>query len=108
MSAGTLEAATVASRPGWRGAAAYVLMLVGAVGLFFLIRQIGETLTAPEALPGAVSVAAPKAGQVDVVAHVLATLAAVVGLGYVLGRACVSIGQPPVIGEVIAGILLGP
>ncbi|HVK17786.1 MAG TPA: cation:proton antiporter [Fimbriiglobus sp.] len=108
MSAGTLEATTAASRPGWRGAAAYVLMLAVAVGLFFLIRHIGEGLAAPVALPGVVSVAAPKAGQVDVVVHVLATLAAVVGLGYVLGRACVRVGQPPVIGEVIAGILLGP
>jgi Kef-type K+ transport system membrane component KefB len=83
-------------------------MIAGAVGLFLVIRHFGEQLVAPEAPPGAVSVAAPKAGQVDVVVHVLATLAAVVGLGYVLGRACAYVGQPPVIGEVIAGILLGP
>lgn len=108
MSAGALEAAPSAARPGWRGAAAYVLMLVGAVGLFFLIRSVGEGLTAPAAPPGAVSVARPKAGQVDVVRHVLAALAAVVGLGYVLGRLFLRVGQPPVIGEVVAGILLGP
>ena len=95
MSAGTLDTTSVVSRPGWRGAAAYVLMLVGAVGLFFLIRHVGEGLIAPDALPGTVSVVAPLAGQVDVVAHVLATLAAIVGLGYVLGRLCVRIGQPP-------------
>ena len=84
--AGRVPATT--ARPGWRGGwPAYVLMLAAAVGLFFLIRHVGEGLTAPEAPPGAVSVAAPKAGQVDVVVHVLATLAAVVGLGYVLGRA---------------------
>ncbi|HJZ59802.1 MAG TPA: cation:proton antiporter [Gemmataceae bacterium] len=83
-------------------------MLVGAVGAFFFIRWLGEGLSAPEPPPAAVSVAAPKAGQVEVVAHVLATLAAVVGLGFVLGRLLARVGQPPVIGEVLAGILLGP
>jgi Kef-type K+ transport system membrane component KefB len=39
---------------------------------------------------------------------VLLALAAVIGLGQLLGRAFRYIGQPPVIGEVVAGILLGP
>jgi Kef-type K+ transport system membrane component KefB len=91
-----------------RGTLAYILLLVGGVAIFFVIRHYGETLTAPESPPGAVSVAAPKAGQVDVVMHVLAALAAVVGLGFLLGRAFRLVGQPPVIGEVVAGILLGP
>jgi len=99
---------TTPTRPGWAAAVAYVLMLAGAVGAFFLIRWLGEGLTAPEGPAAMVSVAAPRAGQVDVVAHVLATLAAVVGLGFVLGRLLARVGQPPVIGEVLAGILLGP
>jgi Kef-type K+ transport system membrane component KefB len=102
-----------ASRPplalsvSWAGAA-YVLMLAAAVGVFLVVRHFGEQIVAPGAPAGAVSVAAPKAGQVDVVVHVLATLAAVVGLGYALGRAFRFFGQPPVIGEVVAGIVLGP
>ncbi len=44
----------------------------------------------------------------EVLLHILATLAAVVALGYGLGRVCRRFGQPPVIGEMIAGILLGP
>jgi Kef-type K+ transport system membrane component KefB len=40
--------------------------------------------------------------------HVLLILAVVMILGRVLGRACAWISQPPVIGEVVAGILLGP
>jgi len=43
-----------------------------------------------------------------VLPHVLATLAAVIGLGYVLGRLCRRMGQPAVIGEILAGIALGP
>ena len=104
----TTTAPTSSARSGWLAAVAYVLMLVAAVGLFLVIRHFGEAITAPDAPPAAISVAAPKAGQVDVVAHVLATLAAVVGLGYLLGRAFAYLGQPPVIGEVVAGIVLGP
>jgi Kef-type K+ transport system membrane component KefB len=43
-----------------------------------------------------------------VLLNLLAALAAVVLLGRLLGRACRVIGQPPVIGEVVAGIGLGP
>ncbi|MBX9583904.1 MAG: cation:proton antiporter [Gemmataceae bacterium] len=83
-------------------------MLLGAVGAFTLVQHLGAGLTAPAAPAGAASVAAPKAGRVDVVLHVLATLAAVIGLGFALGRLFRYLGQPPVIGEVVAGILLGP
>lgn len=40
--------------------------------------------------------------------HVLLALAAVVAVGAILGRLFRYIGQPPVIGEVVGGILLGP
>jgi Kef-type K+ transport system membrane component KefB len=84
-------------------------MLVAAVGAFFLIQAAGETLLAPETPADAISLTKPAgAGRVHVLPHVLATLAAVIGLGFVLGRAFRYIGQPPVIGEVIAGIVLGP
>jgi Kef-type K+ transport system membrane component KefB len=43
-----------------------------------------------------------------VLVHLLAALAAVVLLGRLLARVFRLIGQPPVIGEVVAGILLGP
>ena len=46
--------------------------------------------------------------KVDVVLHVFATLAAVIALGSLLGRLLRAVGQPAVIGEVAAGILLGP
>jgi Kef-type K+ transport system membrane component KefB len=46
--------------------------------------------------------------SVDPLIHVLLTLAAVVALGWLLGNLFRWLGQPPVIGEVIAGIALGP
>src|SRR5262245_16695309 len=44
----------------------------------------------------------------DLLAHLLLALAAVVMTGRLLGTLFRAIGQPPVIGEVVAGILLGP
>jgi Kef-type K+ transport system membrane component KefB len=40
--------------------------------------------------------------------HVLATLATVLIVGQLLGRLCRRLGQPEVIGQVLAGIALGP
>jgi Kef-type K+ transport system membrane component KefB len=44
----------------------------------------------------------------DTTAHVLLTLAVVIALGQLIGRLFAYVGQPPVIGEVVAGIVLGP
>ncbi|WP_020472162.1 cation:proton antiporter domain-containing protein [Zavarzinella formosa] len=84
----------------------YGLTLATGVGLFFLIRQTGEGLQPPTAE----STATAKSGgaKLDVLVHVLATLAAVIALGHLLGRVFRFIGQPPVIGEIVAGLLLGP
>ena len=89
------------------GPLVYCAMLIIGVGAFLAIRSVGESLVAPAAtqvLPNSPA-AAPK---IDVVFHVLATLAAIIALGLVLGRLLRWLGQPPVIGEVLAGIVLGP
>lgn len=97
------------TRPAWAGAGIYLALLTAGVGLFLLVCRAGAGLATPPApgtpvtMPGTV-----KPEQVNVVLHVLATLSAVICLGSLLGRACRFIGQPPVIGEVLAGILLGP
>jgi Kef-type K+ transport system membrane component KefB len=44
----------------------------------------------------------------DLLFHLLLALAAVIALGRALGALFRRLGQPPVIGEVVAGILLGP
>jgi Kef-type K+ transport system membrane component KefB len=50
----------------------------------------------------------PATMQPDLLWHLLLALAAVVTAGRVIGAIFRYIGQPPVIGEVVAGILLGP
>lgn len=88
---------------------AYVLMIVAAVALFFAVRHYGETLHAA----GPATVAhAPNAASPALVSHpllhLLVALAAVILLGRILALLFARIGQPPVIGEVLAGICLGP
>jgi Kef-type K+ transport system membrane component KefB len=85
----------------------YSLMVLGAVAAFLLIRHYGETFVAPSPAKAA-SFAAATAKQPDALLHVLVALAAVIITGQVLARLFAYVGQPPVIGEVIAGILLGP
>lgn len=86
-------------------AVAYTALLAVGVGLVLLICRAGADLATPGT---AAMAAASTAKPVDVVLHVMATLVAVILLGTALGWACRWIGQPPVIGEVIAGIALGP
>lgn len=102
------SAVRVAAWRRYAGPLHYVLLLVGGIGLFLLIRAIGDGLQAPAAASDTGKVGQSLNVQFDVLLHVIATLAAVVFLGSVLGRAFRYIGQPPVIGEVIAGIALGP
>jgi Kef-type K+ transport system membrane component KefB len=84
-------------------------MLLAAAAFFLLIRSYGETLTAPP--PGAAigrAANAEAAGPANVLFHVLLVLAVVAVAGRLLGRLLARIRQPPVIGEVVAGIVLGP
>jgi Kef-type K+ transport system membrane component KefB len=83
----------------------YLALTVAAVIAFLLVRAHGETLIAPEAGAPAGPAVAPKG---EALFRVLIALAAVVALGLVLGKLFAYLGQPPVIGEVVAGILLGP
>jgi hypothetical protein len=83
-------------------------MVLGAIGLFLLIRRYGETLSAPEPVVPGRFIAGAGAGTEDVLLHLLIALTAVVIAGRLLGRLFTAISQPPVIGEVIGGMLLGP
>jgi hypothetical protein len=82
-------------------------MILGAIGAFLLIRSYGLALVAPPALAPHTVANATGPGA-DVFLHVLLALSAVIITGLILAKGCAYLGQPPVIGEVIAGIVLGP
>jgi Kef-type K+ transport system membrane component KefB len=86
----------------------YGLVLLCSVGGYLLIRAAGADLTAPPIAPGATAFGSAGGAPVDNLLHVLIALFAVTALARILGRLCARIGQPRVIGEMIAGIALGP
>lgn len=94
----------LASRP--RTVLGYALMLGATAVLYLVVRHLGEGLTAPlgEAVGAAPAGPEPAAGF----AHVLLALVVIIAAARVLGTLFRRLHQPPVIGEVIAGILLGP
>ncbi len=82
----------------------YVLMLALAVGAFFAIRAAGEREAPAVTAPAASTVAE----TTNTLLHVLLAIATIITVTRVMGLLFRRIGQPPVIGEVVGGILLGP
>ncbi len=93
-----------AARPA-RLVLAQASLVAGAFVVIILTCRFGEALQPPAAavLPPTASTA-----PADLFFHVLLVLIAVVVTGQILGRVFAFLGQPPVIGEVVAGICLGP
>ncbi|MEO8636095.1 MAG: cation:proton antiporter [Gemmatimonadales bacterium] len=83
----------------------YAGLLAASAAIFIVVLKFGAGLTAATAIAPA-TVAAPR--PVSVLPQVLIALAAVVAVGQVLSWLLAKIGQPAVIGEMAAGILLGP
>jgi Kef-type K+ transport system membrane component KefB len=102
-----VRARTTSSRARW-AAAAYAATIAGAALLFLLIRAYGSELSAPPPMAPTPTGPATPGPAPDALAHLLIALTAIVIVGRVLRKAFQAIGQPPVIGEVVAGVLLGP
>jgi Kef-type K+ transport system membrane component KefB len=100
--------------PAWRLLLFYTLLTAGCIACFFAIREFGERLPVATGQSPATKTVAEAAADVAAApaAHplprLLLALAAVILAGRVLASLLELIGQPPVIGEVLAGILLGP
>jgi len=95
------------SRATWRLWLGYALMLAGAVGIFLLVRAYGERLS-PGRAEAVAATARVGGAEADAMMHVLLALLAIILLGRWLGQVFRHFGQPRVIGEMVAGILLGP
>lgn len=90
------------------GVLAYLGLLAAGIAIVLGVLQIGHEWGLTEATSTETHLERKANASVDVVFHVLVTLASVIFLGSIFGRLCRYIGQPPVIGEVIAGLALGP
>lgn len=85
----------------------YFLILAAAIGAFFLIRSIGEGIERAPVEPTAIPHKSA-AGHGQTLPQVLTGLVAIIVTARILGVVFQRIGQPRVIGEVVAGIVLGP
>jgi len=93
---------------GTRAAAVYALMIGGLVLLYLWIRAYGETLGAPAPLGTSVfGSASSRTNQGDLL-HVLLALMVVIATARAMGWIFRSARQPQVVGEILAGIVLGP
>jgi Kef-type K+ transport system membrane component KefB len=86
----------------------YCMAIAATVGIFLWIRSTGATLVAPEPVAAAAFGKAVVGPHTDVLLHVLLALVVVILASRALGIVFRYLQQPPVIGEVIAGIMLGP
>jgi Kef-type K+ transport system membrane component KefB len=88
-----------------RVAAFYALTLAVGVGLFWLVRDRGERLTLAPG-PGVQPTAA--GGHASTLLEVLVAMVTILAVSHVLGALFRRLRQPPVMGEILGGILLGP
>lgn len=106
------------SYKGWKKILFYFLLIGGSIGLVLLILKAGNKLY-PNALPANASVKNPGLGWVEfkttaaenlvhplaiLLLQIITIIIAAAALGYLFRK----IRQPAVIGEIIAGIVLGP
>ncbi|WP_394830189.1 cation:proton antiporter [Pendulispora rubella] len=85
----------------------YAVMIVASIGLFLGIRSFGSDLTAPDPKGPIFGGGGAGAGS-HAILHVLLAMLVVIIASRGLGALFRYLHQPPVIGEVLAGILLGP
>ncbi len=91
-----------------RSAWLYSLMVAGAFAGFYLVKLLGSGVRAPPPRGQTRFGEVETVAQVDVILHVLLALAVIILAARLLGVLFRFLRQPPVIGEVLAGILLGP
>ena len=93
---------------GTRAATAYGVMIGAVVLLYLWIRAYGETLDAPAASGSAIFGSAASRANEGELLHVLLALVVVIATARAMGSIFRNVGQPQVVGEIIAGIVLGP
>jgi Kef-type K+ transport system membrane component KefB len=85
----------------------YAIAIVAAIVGFYFLCSYGNTLPKPTGAASEVKRTAT-ATHTGTLFHVLVALVAMITAGRLIGMLFRRIGQPSVIGEVVAGILLGP
>lgn len=86
----------------------YALMIAAGVAIFFIIRHVGLRLT-PGHPPALATITSPlETVKLELLLHILLALVVVIVAARLIGMMFRYLRQPRVMGEVVAGILLGP
>jgi Kef-type K+ transport system membrane component KefB len=93
---------------GTRAIAAYGLMLAALVLVYLWIRTYGDTLAAPAPVGSTLFGSAVSLAHQGDLLHVLLALVVVIATARAMGWLFRSAKQPQVVGEILAGIILGP
>ena len=92
----------------WRIVVGYAIVAVALIGLILLVLSYGRNLaTSVDTAPSAATPAAA-AHKLSPLYHVLLALVSILLLGRWMGKLFIYFGQPRVIGEMVAGIAIGP
>lgn len=91
-----------------RTATTWTVLLLVAMAVFAGICQFGGALAAPAPTPGQPLFDTAETAVAAPLPHVLLALAVILVVARGVGALFRRLGQPPVIGEMLAGILLGP
>ncbi|HME70748.1 MAG TPA: cation:proton antiporter [Myxococcota bacterium] len=91
-----------------RTTVAYAAMIIATVAIFWGIRAVGEARSSAAALVPLESAATVAKASGETLFHVLLALVVVITVARGMGVLFRRFHQPAVIGEVVAGILLGP
>ena len=86
----------------------YGIMVAASVALFFVIRAMGEGLVAPAPVEAGVGARGAGGAPGNTLLQVLVALVTIIAAARGVGAIFRYFHQPPVIGEVVSGILLGP
>jgi len=93
---------------GTRAAAIYGLMIGALVLVYLWIRSHGDTLNAPAPVGSNLFGSATSRANEGDLLHLLLALVVVIATARAMGWVFRSANQPPVVGEILAGIVLGP
>ena len=86
----------------------YVLTLVVAGAAILGVIRLGSSLPPPESSASGTLAPVAAAGATDPLSHLFIQLLVIIAVSRLMGKAFRWIGQPAVVGEMAAGIVLGP
>src|SRR3954464_15744144 len=92
----------------WRVVVGYSIVAIVFIGMIWAVLVYGQSLTPAVATTAETAAKVGGAHKLSLLYHVLLALVSILLLGRWMGKLFAHFRQPRVIGEMVAGIMLGP